>query len=408
MTARRLLFFVLQMALLVGLYIFGRVNGGFFSWFLFYFTLCLSVYEWGTAWTGLSGLAVDKQVSAERLTAGQSLRIMLDFERSGWWPLSWLRLAEDVPERIGLQAVPQSVMLIPLFSKKFQYAYQLDRLPRGVFHIGSTSLETGDWLGIVHSHGQHESSYHITVVPATVEVRGWLLKSTEEGGLRQSVRQRSEESSSVVGVRDYVEGDRLSRVHWPATARRGMLQAKEFERQISADVAFLVDASATSYAPFTPEEFERSMVMTASLMRHAQQLRRRFTLMVYRGHVHMLPPGSQEALFVRAMDILAELTPSESMPFADTVARLAADAPRGSSLVLVSPRFDAAMLQSVWALRRQHPMEWFAPVAPAGLTTESRVVVQRLQEMGVRVHLIGDVAQLGTLRKEGMNVVQRA
>ncbi len=48
-------------------------------------------------------------------------------------------------------------------------------------------------------------------------------------------------TSNVAGVRDYVHGDSLNRIHWPSSARAGRLIAKEFELDPTADIWLYLD-----------------------------------------------------------------------------------------------------------------------------------------------------------------------
>ena len=50
------------------------------------------------------------------------------------------------------------------------------------------------------------------------------------------------------GVREYVPGDPMKRIHWPSTARRGQLIVKEFEQDPQAEVWFFLDAQYTIHS----------------------------------------------------------------------------------------------------------------------------------------------------------------
>jgi uncharacterized protein (DUF58 family) len=61
-------------------------------------------------------------------------------------------------------------------------------------------------------------------------------------------------TSNVAGVREYVHGDSLNRIHWPTTARSRRFMVKEFELDPTADVWLYLDLNAATECalPWTP------------------------------------------------------------------------------------------------------------------------------------------------------------
>ncbi len=57
------------------------------------------------------------------------------------------------------------------------------------------------------------------------------------------IRQRSADvTPHAAGVREYVPGDPMKRIHWPSTAHKGRLMVKEFEQDPQADIWIFLDA----------------------------------------------------------------------------------------------------------------------------------------------------------------------
>jgi uncharacterized protein (DUF58 family) len=78
-------------------------------------------------------------------------------------------------------------------------------------------------------------------------------------------------TTNVAGVRDYVTGDSLNRIHWPTSARSRRLMAKEFELDPSADVWIYLDlyapgAAGLAWSPQPPEP-----PLFATQMRHKRR-----------------------------------------------------------------------------------------------------------------------------------------
>lgn len=382
-------------------FVFAQVQGGFFAWFLFAFVIVIAAYETATGWIGLHGVTSTRKLSATRLSAGQMLQIHVEINRKGWWPLFWLRVEDDLPQRFQLKVHGAQRVLLPLWLTRLEYAYRISGLQRGVYRIGDTTLETGDMLGILSRKRHYHRSDVVTVYPRVVPVRGWTGVQPEELGLHEATRRRSDESTTVLGVRDYVPGDRLSRIHWRATARRGTLLAKEFEMYVSSELVFVPDLSQETYRGLDGNVFELVMTTTASLLKFAYERRRKFGMLLVGRSARTFAAGTDEALFMRCMEELAMASPDAPRGFPEILKRAAQEVPMGSMLVVVSPQLTRASVVAAEQIRRRTPIEWFAPLVQNELTVEQRQSVQALHSIRISSYPIRVAEQLSQLKRGG-------
>lgn len=385
------------------LFVFARVQGAFFSWFLFYFMTAVLLYEVAVASYGLRGIEVERELSADRLSAGQTLEIRITLKRSGWWPHFWVRIRDDLPERWLHDEHDAERVLLPLWQKNRSFVYEIRNLQRGVYRIGETTVGTGDVLGLVRRERHYQRTNEVLVYPRVVPVRGWSGYHPEELGLRQPTRRRVEESTTVLGVRDYIPGDRLSRIHWPASARRGELQTKEFELHVTSELLFIVDAARSSFQTGPRDRFELEMTIAASLMKHAFDLKRQFAMTMHGSRVVSLPAGSTQALLFRALQELAMAVPDGRTDFASSFARIAQEAAQGTTLVVMSPTVSRESAAAAGTVRNRVTVEWFMPVGGPKLTDAERQGLQMLATAGVHVYLIPSSEQLGSLLRGGIH-----
>lgn len=390
-----------SIGLIPALFVFGMVNGGFFSWFMFYVYLVLFLYEVVTWFTVLTGVHAERSISAARLTAGQTLQVTLQIAHNSWWPLIWLRIRQDLPTRWRFHAQGAGQVMQPFWARNVEFTYEIKGLERGVYVLGHTLLESGDVLGMIRRRRVFGHHHEIVVYPSIVTVRGWAGTRPEESGLRQPTRRRAEESTNVLGVRDYVPGDRLSRIHWPASARRGLLQAKEFELHVTGELLFIPDLSNSSFAG-QANLFELEMTIVASLMKYSYELHRRFGAALYAEKLTSFPAGTDEALLMRCMEALAMAEPNGKVEFAQSLVRIAQEAASGTTLVVVSPRLSREVAVASVLAGRNARIEWFAPIQRTNLSEEEREGLRMLQAARVNVHLIRSAEQLSELQRGGV------
>ena len=79
------------------------------------------------------------------------------------------------------------------------------------------------------------------------------------------------------GVREYVDGDPLNRIHWMSTARRDRLMVKEFELDPQSDVWIFLDAEreVQSTLPYEPSLTGRGCPLAFKGSGQASPLNRR-------------------------------------------------------------------------------------------------------------------------------------
>lgn len=401
MNFRRALAIALLVVFVLGTFVFAKVTGGFFPWFVFAFVLVLAVYEIMTILVGLRSLNVTRKLSATRLSAGQKLQLHVTVERSGLWPVFWARVEDVLPHRWSVQAHGSERVLTPLWSQTMEYSYEISNLRRGLYHIGETRLSTGDLLGLVKMERSDARSDTVTVYPRVVPVRGWSGVQPEDLGLADATRRRSDESTTVFGVRDYVPGDRLSRIHWPATARRGALLAKEFEMYVSSELVFVPDLTMSSYRGMDGNVFELAMTTVASLMKTAYERHRPFGMWLVGDNVSRFPVGEDEALYLRCMEALASAEPTNRETFANILQRVAQEVPQGTLLVVISPALNRESILAAEEVHRSTPLQWFAPMAQNEMPGEARAWLQALTTMRVGAWPVRTAEQLGQLGRGG-------
>lgn len=394
---------LVTLVIMVGLYVFGKVTGGFFAWFLFYFCLVVAVYEWLTLFASLARMDSQRHLSQHRLTAGQSLAVRVTLTRRGFWPLMWMRIQETLPPRWLFQTTGLDRIHIPLWRRTIQYEYTIWNLPRGVYQLGSTTVETGDSLGLIRVAKSLPGTNQIIVYPKVVPVRGWGGHSPDEYGDSQPTNRRSEESSNVIGVREYVKGDRLSHIHWPNTARRGQLQAKEFELHVTSEFQFIPDNTEASYANDTQSaaKFDLAMTITASLLRNAHTNHRKFGMVVPMEPHVSYPSGLDAALLSKCMEGLAAMQPNSERDLIPFLRRLAGESAQGTVFVLVSPRLDKELAVGVSLLKRRGAVHLFVPMLRERLSESERRGFELLQAAGAQVYLVRTSEQLSFLRRGG-------
>jgi len=262
------------MVLFMITFLYGKLQGGFVSWFLFYSLLTLMIYIWLVERYALRGVKVERIFSKSRLTAGDDLEIEIRMTNQIGFPLSYLMIIDHLPEKIeSNRFIKNKHLIYPWFRNKVIVPYKIPQVKRGVYHWGKIQLETGDLFGLLKVRKEFFVSGEVLVYPKTIPIQYWQSRNEKNAGAAFAQHRASEDASSVIGVREYRIGDRFHRIHWKQTAKTRQLMTKEFERFITNDFMVMINQENHASLIEQPERFERMVELTASLVRYATDQR---------------------------------------------------------------------------------------------------------------------------------------
>lgn len=157
------------------------------------------------------------------------------------------------------------------------------------------------------------------------------------------------ETTQINGVRDYVYGDRLSRIHWNATAKTGNWKSKEFEHESVPKTILVLDAMAGSYPH--GEAFELAVSTTASLLEYGTRERMGMGLLTLSEESCFMPPSEslieRQKMIHHLVDIQDNGQDQSLLPGVEKIAR---QFPQGAYFVVISPQKDDKILDLLrWA-----------------------------------------------------------
>ncbi|MCL6593125.1 MAG: DUF58 domain-containing protein [Alicyclobacillus sp.] len=370
----------LAVVVLTGAAGWALLEGGRLPWFTFDFVAVVTFFEGLTWCLAQRGWTVARRLSARRCAAGETLTVTLHLQRRSRWPLGWLTAADGLPPELASHLASPSAPALLGTSRSATQTYTLQQVPRGVYRLGPVRIRTGDVLGLLRWTQQRAVYDEVVVYPPVVPVHGWAERYAA-AGRRAAVQHWTEEAAGVAGVRHYLPGDRISRVHWPATARRGELQSKVLERNVARTVWVVPDVSA----PAGVDGLETVLAVSASLLRTAWLQQWPFALAVP-GWERMTATASATQLD-GCLYALARVRAGTGGDMDGLLERVVHAAPSGTSVVVVAPGLAPSAL-AVAAAARRVQIEWWVtaadpPVAAMAMLRQAGGVVYWVPSLAV-------------------------
>ncbi|MDQ3353804.1 MAG: DUF58 domain-containing protein [Actinomycetota bacterium] len=250
---------VLATTVAVGLVVAGRLFGIFELFLLGAGGAALVVAA--VAATGLTRLRLDvsRELRPDRLHAGAPGLVELRVTNGGSRRTPLLHLRDAVGD-LGRVA---SVVLSPMApGEQVAAVYSLPTDRRGHLAVGPLEVRVCDPFGLAALSTPAAPITTLTVWPAVEDVLAppSVAGHHHDGGDPAGLAINGEE---LYGLRPYVDGDDLRRVHWRASAKRDELVVRQDERPGQGQVNVVLDVGTGAYVGDT---FERAVSAAASLV----------------------------------------------------------------------------------------------------------------------------------------------
>lgn len=286
----------------------------------------------------------------ELLHAGDQVQVQLSLTIPGFLPLPYVVVREMLHRHNG-ESWSFKESLIPSMRGHGELSFQTPPLERGKYVFSDTECASEDIFGLIEHRGTFKASGEFRVLPRTVFIPYWQLydRKSRLSGPQTALTRSRRETTQINGVRDYVYGDRLSRIHWNATAKTGNWKSKEFEHESVPKTILVLDAMAGSYPH--GEAFELAVSTTASLLEYGTRERMGMGLLTLSEESCFMPPSEslieRQKMIHHLVDIQDNGQDQSLLPGVEKIAR---QFPQGAYFVVISPQKDDKILDLLrWA-----------------------------------------------------------
>jgi uncharacterized protein (DUF58 family) len=358
-------------------------------------------------WTlfSMRGIHLIRQARILRASMGEIFEEHFEVRNSAWLTCNWL----EILNKSNLPLAGGSRLLTGIGSHQRRFYTSRTLLnQRGAFLLGPTALASGDPFGIFTIHKQVGALDTLVVLPMTVQIKDFPPPPGILPGGR-AIRQRSADvTPHAAGIREYVPGDPMKRIHWPTTAHRGRFMVKEFEQDPQADIWFFLDGQKEVQAslPEQPVIFSEEgwwhrrlhvslprdtfeyVVSSAASLANYFLLDKRAVGLACSGMKSIVVPAERgERQVNKIMETLAFLRADGLVPLHWLVTTRAKLLPIGTGVILVTPSVRPDVLSAVEELQRRNLRPVVVLIKPEsfGGTGQSDSILTGLMQRNVPV-----------------------
>ena len=344
----------------------------------------LAIYETAVWFAVPTRFRVERKLSQSRLQAMDTLKVevLLEWDRKFNFPLPWLKIEEILPSRLMVRQMTENTIKFPWWQRQARFTYQLSELPRGYYHLQFLDVHVGDALGLVTRTLRLPVVHRLVVYPRALNRR--LDDPHRVGnGVQHRERLSHDEGDQVMGARPYRDGDRMQKIHWAATARRGTLVSKEFEPTFAQENFLLLVADQKGFGNDSIA-FETALSLVVTYFEKWRQSSHpcQFWLLGAHAHQFVLGKGSKNS---RILEFLAMAQPEETdlVRYRDLFASI----PAYSQVELIVYEGSSELKTFMeWAQSKKWKVKlWFAGSVSSKVHAQDEVVTRWIRQTGVSV-----------------------
>ncbi len=346
------------------------------------------------SWLGINWLRISRRTLTRTAYAGQELTEEFVVTNLSRLPKLWLEVRDDstLPHYFPSRVIGW------IAGKSWRgWRAQTMCLQRGEFELGPIEVVSGDPLGIFQRSQHIDKVTRLLVYPSVFDLRTVPLKNTYLPS-GEVLRNRTQHiTTNAAGVREYVSGDSLNRIHWRLSQKRNQLIVKEFEidptsefwivldlyqmAHVNQSHEMTLDAQGNCSLPRSTEEYAVSLA--SSIARHFLRKNRVLGLIGYAEHRILIQPDRGERQVIKTLERLASVEATGQVPFERLLREEANTLPRGSTVILITPSLDEAWAMMAAQLARRSmralalivdPSDFSAPPIQYDLTTLQNIL----------------------------------
>jgi uncharacterized protein (DUF58 family) len=341
-------------------------------------------------------------LSAERLAEGDGLAVTVRVTARDRLPL--IEILEPLPALLQLHSGYNRIVLSLAAGQEASWKYEFRCPARGRFSLGALQLRFCDHSGLWTAESQFKDPKAISVYPFIAPVHYVPRPLRTQSSFGNYAARRVGEGIEPGEIRPFVPGDRVRRVNWRASLRRGQLYVTQFHEERNADIVLLLDSlSETGARPRSTLDF---CVRAGAALAAAYLGRKdRVGFIEYGGYLRWLNPATGR----RQKENLVEALLPASVHFSYTVKQLdylpARVLPPQALVIALSPLVDQRFIDTAIDLAaRGFDLVVIAvsPIEPARWALRHSPI----DELACRLWAIEWRRSIEALRRRGLVIVE--
>jgi|GEM_PF-1260432 len=383
-----------KLLLFISLYIssllFLLFQGGRTSMMIFVIINVLCLYLILIYWSGkkiISGHRTLNNVVGDEgnfvYVAGQTIEGKLSIDINLWFPPPFM-LIDECLERHDGTLFHFGGLITTGFRGLTRFKYKFEHMPRGLYTFKPIECTSYDAFGFIKLNHAFNYETTIKVLPQKLSNEQWqnLFRGYIGEYSYITYNPFAKESNQQAGIREYHYGDKISKIHWNATARTGEWKSKDFEKESVPRAMVILDCFTDQHElGGLDTTFELAVSTAATLFEFGLKQHSAFGFISNSEQPFVSLPQLGELHYSEVMNYLTTVTTTNKLRLSHFLKQLTIERSFVGYLFIVTTELSDKMIASFLLLRRRgyEPYLFYIPSTHVSDDVESRLNVFRVQ-----------------------------
>jgi uncharacterized protein (DUF58 family) len=294
-------------------------------------------------------LGLTSELERDRTLQGDELTLTLNVDGD---PVERLELLIDVPS--GLEVVDGSARVVLRLGRDEDRSLDLRLRARrwGAYVLGGVRVRAHDRFGVLLHERRLEPALPLKVYPHAETLRALLRPQETQVFAGNQVARTRGEGIEFADLRPFAPGDRLRRINWRASARRGAIWVNEAHPERNADVVLFLDTFAEARGGGRGT-LDLAVGAAGSLAERYLRNKDRVGLVGFGGVLNWLLPATGMVQLYRIVDALLDTEIVLNYAWKDLDIIPARTLPPKALVVALTPLIDKRSVAALLDLRRR-------------------------------------------------------
>jgi uncharacterized protein (DUF58 family) len=294
-------------------------------------------------------IRVAAELEGERALQGDELTLKLDVEGD---PVERLEVVVELPYGIGVvEGSPRWVLrLAEEEERTLKLRLRCERW--GAYVLGGVRLRAHDRFGVFVHERRDEPRLPLKVYPHAETLRALLRPQETQVFAGNQVARARGEGIEFADLRPFAPGDRLRRINWRASARRGTLWVNEAHPERNADIVLFLDTFAEARRG-GPGTLDLAVGAAGSLAERYLRHKDRVGLVSFGGVLNWLLPATGVVQLYRIVDALLDTEIVLNYAWKDLDVIPVRTLPPKALVIALTPLIDKRSVAALIDLRRR-------------------------------------------------------
>jgi uncharacterized protein (DUF58 family) len=292
---------------------------------------------------------VDASLDLDRALQGDEVELAFELEGDA---VERLELVVEVPYGLSVAEGSRRSVLRLAGDEERPLALRLRCERWGAYVLGGLLVRAHDRFGVLAYERRVEPSLPLKVYPHAEALRALLRPQETQVFAGNQVARTRGEGIEFADLRPFAAGDRLRRVNWRASARRGTLWVNEAHPERNADVVLFLDTFAEARRA-GPGTLDLAVAAAGSLAERYLRHKDRVGLVGFGGILNWLLPATGVVQLYRIVDSLLDTEIVLNYAWKDLDVIPARTLPPKALVVALTPLLDRRSVGALLDLRRR-------------------------------------------------------